>query len=142
EARRPVCAGGSWGGSVRGGYDLGCRGRPRGDPADPEASRRDLPEGLRRDEGKAREGEAGARGGETRDGHPLNIRRLTATGHLIDSGMMSKYLDVIVENGGAYQLHRFDIGKTVRDFSTVELTVRASNKNKLELILDRLVMLG
>lgn len=72
----------------------------------------------------------------------MNIRRLTATGHLIDSGMMSKYLDVIVENGGAYQLHHFDIGKTVRDFSTVELTVRASNKRKLDLILDNLVSLG
>ena len=72
----------------------------------------------------------------------MKTRRLTASGHLIDSGMMSKYLDVIVENGGTYQLHRFDIGKTIRDFSTVELSVRAPDKRRLDVILDNLVSLG
>ena len=72
----------------------------------------------------------------------LRARRLSASGHLIDSGLMSKYLNVVVENGGAYELHSFDIGKTVRDFSTVEFTVSAPDARKLDLILENLVALG
>ncbi|HXH28871.1 MAG TPA: TIGR00300 family protein [Candidatus Polarisedimenticolia bacterium] len=69
-------------------------------------------------------------------------RRLTATGHLIDSGLMSKYLNVVVENGGTYDLHRFDIGRTVQDFSTVEFSVRAPDAARLDRILENLVSLG
>src|SRR5262249_8515563 len=67
---------------------------------------------------------------------------LRATGHLIDSGLMSKYLDVVVESGGSYELHRFDIGTTVHDASTVEFSVTAPTAEKLDLILDNLVSLG
>ncbi|MBI4169226.1 MAG: TIGR00300 family protein, partial [Acidobacteria bacterium] len=69
-------------------------------------------------------------------------RRLTASGHLIDSGLMSKYLNVVVENGGSYELHRFDIGRTVRDFSTVEFSVSAPDLRRLDLILENLTALG
>jgi lysine-ketoglutarate reductase/saccharopine dehydrogenase-like protein (TIGR00300 family) len=69
-------------------------------------------------------------------------RRLTASGHLIDSGLMSKYLNVVVENGGSYELHRFDIGRTVRDFSTVEFSVSAPDSRRLDLILENLAALG
>jgi len=69
-------------------------------------------------------------------------RRLTATGHLIDSGLMSRYLDAVVENGGAYELHSFDIGRTVQDFSTVEFTVSAPDAIALDRILENLVALG
>src|SRR5206468_13001578 len=63
------------------------------------------------------------------------MKRLIASGHLIDSGLMSKYLNVIVENGGSSELHRFDIGKTVRDFSTVTFSVSAPDPRRLDLIL-------
>lgn len=69
-------------------------------------------------------------------------RQLTASGHLIDSGLMSRCLDVVVENGGSYELQRFDIGKTVHDFSTVSFSVSARDPRKLESILDSLVSLG
>src|SRR6185369_12907905 len=59
-------------------------------------------------------------------------RRLSASGHLIDSGMMSKYLNTIIENGGTYELHRFDIGKTLHDYSTVELSVAAPDQRRLD----------
>ena len=55
---------------------------------------------------------------------------------------MSKYLDVVVENGGTYELHSFDIGKTVRKFSTVAFSVTAPEGRKLDLILDNLISLG
>jgi lysine-ketoglutarate reductase/saccharopine dehydrogenase-like protein (TIGR00300 family) len=55
---------------------------------------------------------------------------------------MSKYLNVVVENGGSYELHHFDIGKTVHDFSTVEFSVRAPNARALDRILENLISLG
>ncbi|PYS97606.1 MAG: TIGR00300 family protein [Acidobacteria bacterium] len=81
---------------------------------------------------------AKARGGSGSAGP----RRLSASGHLIDSGLMSRYLNVIVENGGSYELHRFDIGRTVGDFSTVEFSVSAPDPARLDLILENLAVLG
>ena len=72
----------------------------------------------------------------------LRPHRVTASGHLIDSGLMSRYLNVVVENGGTYELHRFDIGKTVHDFSTVEFSVSAPGARALDLILENLASLG
>ena len=69
-------------------------------------------------------------------------RRLVAEGHLIDSGLMSKYLAIVVENGGTYELLRFDIGRTVSDFSRVEMTVSAAEPERLERILANLTALG
>jgi lysine-ketoglutarate reductase/saccharopine dehydrogenase-like protein (TIGR00300 family) len=67
--------------------------------------------------------------------------KLSATGHLIDTGLMSRYLNLVVENHGRYELRRFDIGKTVADFSRVELTVFADG-DSLDRIVAELVSLG
>lgn len=67
--------------------------------------------------------------------------QLAATGHLIDSGLMSRYLNLIVENGGRYELQRFDIGKTVGDFSTVRFSIWAPGET-LDEIVAELVSLG
>ncbi|HEY3174661.1 MAG TPA: TIGR00300 family protein [Candidatus Polarisedimenticolia bacterium] len=69
-------------------------------------------------------------------------RRLIAEGHLIDSGLMSKFLDIVVENGGSYQLLKFDIGRTVSDFSRVEMTVTAPEPERLARILENLTAVG
>jgi arginine dihydrolase len=69
-------------------------------------------------------------------------RRLVAEGHLIDSGLMSRFLDVVVENGGTYELIRFDIGRTVSDFSRLEMSVASPDAARLGLILENLVALG
>jgi len=69
-------------------------------------------------------------------------RRLIAEGHLIDTGLMTKYLDLVVENGGQYELLRFDIGRTVHDFSRTEMRVTAPDTARLNLILENLLALG
>ena len=71
-----------------------------------------------------------------------NERRLIAQGHLIDSGLMSKYLDIVLENGGSYELIRFDIGRTVSDYSEVEMKVSAGEPARLARILENLTNLG
>jgi lysine-ketoglutarate reductase/saccharopine dehydrogenase-like protein (TIGR00300 family) len=55
---------------------------------------------------------------------------------------MSKYLGIVVENGGAYELHKFDIGKTVHDFSTVAFSVTAPDPQRLDVILENLISMG
>jgi arginine dihydrolase len=69
-------------------------------------------------------------------------RRLSAEGHLIDTGLMSRFLSVVIENGATYELVRFDIGRTKADFSRVEMTVYAEEAEKLQLVLDNLLALG
>jgi lysine-ketoglutarate reductase/saccharopine dehydrogenase-like protein (TIGR00300 family) len=72
----------------------------------------------------------------------MPARRLTAEGHLIDTGLMSRFLNVILEDGGSYELLRFEIGRTVSDYSRVEMEVTAPDEARLELILDNLLGLG
>src|SRR6266850_375891 len=69
-------------------------------------------------------------------------RRLTAEGHLIDTGLMSNFFKVVLEDGGVYEVLRFDIGRTVGDYSKMELKVSAPDEAKLNTILDNLVALG
>ncbi len=69
-------------------------------------------------------------------------RRLISEGHLIDTGLMSKYLEIVLENGGRYELLRFDIGRTVSDFSSVEMSVTAPDEERLGHILENLIALG
>ena len=71
-----------------------------------------------------------------------NGRKLISEGHLIDTGLMSKYLDVVLENGGSYELIRFDIGRTVSDFSRMEMMVTAPGAEQLTRILENLTSLG
>jgi lysine-ketoglutarate reductase/saccharopine dehydrogenase-like protein (TIGR00300 family) len=72
----------------------------------------------------------------------MPTRRLTAEGHLIDSGLMSRILDIVVENGGTYELLGFNIGRTISDFSKVELDVTCDTNDQLDPILDNLVAMG
>jgi lysine-ketoglutarate reductase/saccharopine dehydrogenase-like protein (TIGR00300 family) len=69
-------------------------------------------------------------------------RKVRAEGHLIDSGLLSRFLDLVVEGGGTYQILRFDVGRTVTDFSRLELVVEAPDRDRLTRILENLVSLG
>ena len=49
-------------------------------------------------------------------------------GHLIDSGVLSRVLDDILEYGGDYSIDRFEVGKTPLDESYAQLTIRTEDK--------------
>lgn len=72
----------------------------------------------------------------------MHQRLLVAEGHLIDTGLMSRYLDVVIENGGRYELLKFDIGRTLSDYSKVEMSVSAPDPGQLERIVENLIALG
>lgn len=67
---------------------------------------------------------------------------VSATGHLVDSGMLSEAMDRIVRGGGTFRVHEFDLGRTNADPSRATLEVGAESRRLLDELLDRLVQLG
>src|SRR5262245_52202468 len=66
---------------------------------------------------------------------------LRAEGHLIDTGLMSRFLDLVVENGAAYEIRKFDIGRRVEDYS--KLVLRVSGPSQVvDLVVRDLVSHG
>ena len=59
-------------------------------------------------------------------------------GHLIDSGVLSRVLDDILEYGGDYSIDRFEVGKTPFDESWATLTVKSDDSDDLARIVMRL----
>src|SRR5512136_1798569 len=51
--------------------------------------------------------------------HPY-IRRFLSQGHLVDSGLLTRILNLIVEEGADYEVLEFRLGKTDRDESQLE----------------------
>ncbi len=60
------------------------------------------------------------------------------TGHLMDTGKLSRVLDDIREYGGDYVIDRFDVGKDATDESYARLTVSGSDDEGLTRLLMRL----
>jgi lysine-ketoglutarate reductase/saccharopine dehydrogenase-like protein (TIGR00300 family) len=69
-------------------------------------------------------------------------RRFTATGHLIDSGLLTRALNLVLEAGADYEVVSFTMGRTRVDESSIELEVRADTGPGLEALAVRLVDLG
>lgn len=59
-------------------------------------------------------------------------------GHLIDSGVLSRVLDDILEYGGDYSIDKFEVGKTPVDESYARLTVKSDGDEDLGRIVMRL----
>ena len=64
------------------------------------------------------------------------------TGHLMDSGILSRVLDDIREYGGEYTLDKFDLGYDKADPSTVRMTVGADDEEALQRLLMRIQTKG
>jgi lysine-ketoglutarate reductase/saccharopine dehydrogenase-like protein (TIGR00300 family) len=59
-------------------------------------------------------------------------------GHLIDSGVLSRVLDDILEYGGDYSIDKFEVGKTPADESYARLTVKMENVDDIGRLIMRL----
>ncbi|WP_248582193.1 TIGR00300 family protein [Nocardioides sp. InS609-2] len=64
------------------------------------------------------------------------------TGHLMDSGILSRILDDIREYGGDYAIDRFDVGHEANDTSRATITVTAEDDESLQRLLMRLQTRG
>ena len=64
------------------------------------------------------------------------------TGHLMDSGVLSRILDDIREYGGDYVIDKFEVGHEASDTSRATITVKAENDPELQRLLMRLQTRG
>jgi len=57
-------------------------------------------------------------------------------GHLIDSMILTKIFDKIMNQGGEFEILTLDVGKKKKDSSYAKLLVSGKNQQQLEEILD------
>jgi lysine-ketoglutarate reductase/saccharopine dehydrogenase-like protein (TIGR00300 family) len=69
-------------------------------------------------------------------------RRFTAAGHLIDSGLLTRALNLIVDAGADYEVLSFTMGRRRSDESSIELEVRAASEAEAASLAARLGDLG
>ena len=63
-------------------------------------------------------------------------------GHLVDSHIMERIFDTVVEFGGRFEVEHFSIGRTNSDPSRLRLKVEASSEEQLEQMLTQLIGFG
>lgn len=69
-------------------------------------------------------------------------RTVTLQGHLVDSDLLTRAVDCIVDNGGSFQILKFQLGEKRQSTSTVELAVSAPTEETLDTILSALIEQG
>src|SRR5882757_7768465 len=65
-----------------------------------------------------------------------------AQGHLIDSHIMERIFDAVVEFGGRFEVEHFSIGRTNSDPSKLRLRVFAESSERMETMMTQLLGLG
>jgi lysine-ketoglutarate reductase/saccharopine dehydrogenase-like protein (TIGR00300 family) len=63
-------------------------------------------------------------------------------GHLMDSGVLARVLDDVLEYGGDYKIDRLELGRAHDDESTARLTIGAETTDQLDRILMRIQIHG
>ncbi|NEO99211.1 MAG: TIGR00300 family protein [Symploca sp. SIO2E9] len=79
---------------------------------------------------------------EVHANRPVESRIIRMEGHLLDSGLISKAIDLIVEAGGSFQILKFDLGVQRQSPSSAEVKVSAPSHKLMEEIMSQLIDLG
>ena len=69
-------------------------------------------------------------------------RRFISTGHLIDSGILSAILNLIIEEGADYEIIDFRVGKINTEESRIEIELITETDSQLELLTEKLIQQG
>ncbi|HEY9645853.1 MAG TPA: TIGR00300 family protein [Chroococcidiopsis sp.] len=72
----------------------------------------------------------------------VESRTIQLEGHLIDSGVMNKALDVVIEGGGSFQILSFRLGEKRQSTSFAEIKVTAPSHDVMEKIMSQLIDVG
>lgn len=75
-------------------------------------------------------------------GHAAIQEVVEAEGHLIDSHIMERIFDTVVEYDGKFEVERFHIGRTNADPSRLRLRVTTPDREKMDRLVAQLVGLG
>jgi len=72
----------------------------------------------------------------------VESRILRIEGHLLDSGLINRALDLIIDNGGSFQVLNFLLGEQRQSTSAAEVKVSAPSHEVMESIISYLIDLG
>lgn len=72
----------------------------------------------------------------------VQARTVRLEGHLLDSGLLSRALDVTVEGGGSFQILNFQLGEQRQSTSNAEVKISAPSHGVMEKIMTQLIDLG
>ncbi|MGB7086198.1 MAG: TIGR00300 family protein, partial [Phormidesmis sp.] len=72
----------------------------------------------------------------------IQSRVIHLEGHLLDSGLVNRALDVIVTGGGSFQVLNFELGKQRQDSSMADVKVSAPDTTVMDDIMGQLIDLG
>ncbi|BAY63771.1 hypothetical protein NIES22_38600 [Calothrix brevissima NIES-22] len=72
----------------------------------------------------------------------VESRIIRLEGHLLDSGLINRALDLIVDTGGSFQVLNFDLGEQRQSTSAAEVKVSAPSHEVMEEIISQLIDLG
>jgi lysine-ketoglutarate reductase/saccharopine dehydrogenase-like protein (TIGR00300 family) len=72
----------------------------------------------------------------------VESRTIRLEGHLLDSGLINRALDLIVEGGGSFQVLNFNLGEQRQSTSSAEVKVSAPSHDVMEKIMSQLIDIG
>ncbi len=72
----------------------------------------------------------------------VESREVRLQGHLLDSGLLDKALDLVVDGAGSFQILEFNLGKQRQSTSEARLKVSAPSVDALDRIMGQLIVLG
>ncbi len=72
----------------------------------------------------------------------VESRVIRIEGHLLDSGLINRALDLIIDNGGSFQVLNFDLGEQRQSTSAAQVKVSAPSHEVMEEIISYLIDLG
>lgn len=72
----------------------------------------------------------------------MEVKEIELKGHIIDSFILPKVFDIIMDNGGDFEVLQFNIGKHKTDPSYARILVKAGDRATLDLILGELHKIG
>ncbi|MFZ9739581.1 MAG: TIGR00300 family protein [Prochlorotrichaceae cyanobacterium] len=75
-------------------------------------------------------------------GAMVQSRTIQLEGHLLDSGLINRALDLIVEGGGSFQVLKFDLGTQRQSTSRASVRVSAPSRTIFNEIMGQLIDLG
>jgi lysine-ketoglutarate reductase/saccharopine dehydrogenase-like protein (TIGR00300 family) len=72
----------------------------------------------------------------------VESRTIRMTGHLLDSGLINRALDKIIEIGGSFQVLNFQLGEQKESTSQADVKISATSHEMMEEIISTLIDLG
>ena len=73
---------------------------------------------------------------------PANSTTVEITGHLMDTGILARVLDDVLEYGGDYRIESLDLGRQHEDESRALVAISADESDLLDRILMRVQIHG